>query len=114
MAADLSFLGYSTLATAADKGPKSTLLKELNSGKPSPAQVSISPRHCSGLAPSAAATARYRLPAVYPYKYFATSGGLISYGPDSIDPLRRAAGYVARILRGAKPADLPVQQADQV
>jgi putative ABC transport system substrate-binding protein len=53
--------------------------------------------------------ARYRLPAVYSYRYFTTSGGLISYGPDPIDQYRRAAGYVDRILRGEKPADLPVQ-----
>jgi putative ABC transport system substrate-binding protein len=55
--------------------------------------------------------ARHRLPAVYPYRFFITSGGLISYGPDTIDPLRRAAGCVDRILKGEKPADLPVQQA---
>jgi putative ABC transport system substrate-binding protein len=53
--------------------------------------------------------ARHQLPAVYPLSYFARSGGLISYGPDSIDPYRRAAGYVDRILKGEKPADLPVQ-----
>jgi putative tryptophan/tyrosine transport system substrate-binding protein len=53
--------------------------------------------------------ARHRLPAVYPIPYFARSGGLISYGPDSIDQFRRAAGYVDRILKGEKPADLPVQ-----
>src|SRR5436190_5301948 len=53
--------------------------------------------------------ARYRLPAVYPYRYFAASGGLLSYGPDPIDQYRRAAGYVDRILRGEKPAELPVQ-----
>jgi len=53
--------------------------------------------------------ARHRLPAIYSYSYFATSGGLISYGPDPIDQYRRAAGYVDRILRGEKPADLPVQ-----
>jgi len=53
--------------------------------------------------------ARHRLPAVYPLPYFVRSGGLISYGPDSIDPYRRAAGYVDRILKGEKPADLPVQ-----
>ena len=53
--------------------------------------------------------ARYRLPAIYSYRYFATSGGLNSYGPDPIDQYRRAAGYVDRILKGEKPADLPVQ-----
>ena len=49
------------------------------------------------------------MPAVYAWRYFVTAGGLISYGPDSIDQYRRAAGYVDRILKGEKPADLPVQ-----
>jgi putative ABC transport system substrate-binding protein len=53
--------------------------------------------------------ARYRLPVVYWNRFYVTAGGLISYGPDSIDPHRRAAGYVDRILKGEKPADLPVQ-----
>jgi putative tryptophan/tyrosine transport system substrate-binding protein len=53
--------------------------------------------------------ARHKLPAVYPYRLFVTGGGLISYGPDFVDQYRRAAGYVDRILKGAKPADLPVQ-----
>jgi putative ABC transport system substrate-binding protein len=53
--------------------------------------------------------ARHRLPAVYGLPLFVENGGLISYGPDSIDPHRRAADYVDRILRGEKPADLPVQ-----
>jgi putative ABC transport system substrate-binding protein len=53
--------------------------------------------------------ARHRLPAVYPFAYFIRNGGLISYGPDTVDPYRRAAGYVDRILKGEKPADLPVQ-----
>jgi putative tryptophan/tyrosine transport system substrate-binding protein len=52
---------------------------------------------------------RYRVPAIYPYKYFATSGGLASYGSDDLDLFRRAAQYVDRILRGARPGDLPVQ-----
>jgi putative ABC transport system substrate-binding protein len=52
---------------------------------------------------------RYRLPAVYPFRYYAVAGGLISYGTDLIEPFRRAAGYVDRILKGEKPADLPVQ-----
>lgn len=53
--------------------------------------------------------ARHRLPAVYPFRYYATAGGLLFYGPDQIDQFRLAAGYVDRILRGEKPADLPVQ-----
>ena len=53
--------------------------------------------------------ARHRLPAVYPFRFYAADGGLASYGPDQVDQYRRAAGYVDRILRGAKPADLPVQ-----
>jgi putative ABC transport system substrate-binding protein len=53
--------------------------------------------------------ARHRLPAVYAARYFVTAGGLISYGPDIVDQFRRAAGYVDRILKGEKPADLPVQ-----
>jgi putative tryptophan/tyrosine transport system substrate-binding protein len=53
--------------------------------------------------------ARHKLPAVYFQRSFVTSGGLMSYGPDPIDPHRRAAGYVDRILKGEKPADLPVQ-----
>jgi ABC-type uncharacterized transport system substrate-binding protein len=56
-----------------------------------------------------ALAARHRLPAVYPFAYFIRNGGLISYGPDTVDPYRRAAGYVDRILKGEKPADLPVQ-----
>jgi putative ABC transport system substrate-binding protein len=53
--------------------------------------------------------AQHGLPAIYPFRNFATGGGLTSYGPDLIDPHRRAAGYVDRILKGEKPADLPVQ-----
>ena len=52
---------------------------------------------------------RHKLPAIYPFRYYATDGGMISYGPDTHDPIRRAAEYVDRILRGEKPADLPVQ-----
>jgi putative ABC transport system substrate-binding protein len=53
--------------------------------------------------------ARNNLPAVYGFSYFVRDGGLLSYGPDSVDIFRRSATYVDRILRGAKPAELPVQ-----
>jgi putative ABC transport system substrate-binding protein len=49
------------------------------------------------------------LPAVYPFRVYVADGGLVSYGPDSTDPYRRAAGYIDRILKGEKAADLPVQ-----
>jgi putative ABC transport system substrate-binding protein len=52
---------------------------------------------------------KHKLPAVYPARYFITAGGLTSYGPDVVDQYRRAAAYVDRILKGEKPADLPVQ-----
>jgi putative tryptophan/tyrosine transport system substrate-binding protein len=55
-------------------------------------------------------TAQYRLPAIYYFRYFATDGGLISYGPDEMELFRRTAGYVDQILKGARPSDLPVQQ----
>ena len=54
-------------------------------------------------------TARYRVPALYQYRYFAAAGGLISYGPDVLDQYTRAADYIDRILKGAKLSDLPVQ-----
>jgi putative ABC transport system substrate-binding protein len=57
---------------------------------------------------------RYLLPAIYPFRFFVSDGGLISYGPDAVDQFRRAAGYVDRILKGEKPADLPVQQSTKV
>jgi len=53
--------------------------------------------------------ARHRLPAIYPFRYFVTDGGLLYYGPDVVDQYRQAAVYVDRILKGEKPADLPVQ-----
>jgi putative tryptophan/tyrosine transport system substrate-binding protein len=53
--------------------------------------------------------ARYRLPAIYAYRFFAALGGLLSYGADLGDNFRRAADYVDRVLKGEKPADLPVQ-----
>ena len=59
--------------------------------------------------PLAALAARHKLPSVYPFRYFASAGGLMSYGPDQLDEYHRAAAYVDRILKGEKPADLPVQ-----
>ena len=53
--------------------------------------------------------ARYKMPAVYPYRYYSVDGGLIVYGPNTHEPVRRAAGYVDRILKGEKPGDIPVQ-----
>jgi putative tryptophan/tyrosine transport system substrate-binding protein len=53
---------------------------------------------------------RFRLPAVYPYRYYAAQGGLLSYGVNNVDLFVQAAPYIDRILKGAKPSDLPVQQ----
>ena len=49
------------------------------------------------------------MPSVYPYRYYAVDGALVTYGPNTLDPVRRAAGYVDRILKGERPADMPVQ-----
>jgi putative ABC transport system substrate-binding protein len=56
-----------------------------------------------------ALAARHRLPAVYPYRYYAASGGLLSYGSEQTDVFRRAASYVDRVLKGTSPGELPVQ-----
>jgi putative ABC transport system substrate-binding protein len=67
------------------------------------------PRNIDRRATLSALAAKFRLPAIYPFRYFAVDGGLMSYGFDQVEQWRGAAGYVDRILRGAKPADLPVQ-----
>ena len=67
------------------------------------------PRNIDSRALLSELAARHRLPAIYPFRYFAVDGGLMSYGFDQVEQWRGAAGYVDRILRGAKPADLPVQ-----
>ena len=56
-----------------------------------------------------ALAAQYRLPAVYPFRFFAANGGLLSYGSDTVDNYRRSATYVDRVLHGVKPSELPVQ-----
>jgi putative tryptophan/tyrosine transport system substrate-binding protein len=58
--------------------------------------------------------ARHKLPAIYPFRYFAEAGGLVAYGPDAADQYRRAAVYVDRILKGAKPGELPVEQSTRL
>jgi putative ABC transport system substrate-binding protein len=58
--------------------------------------------------------ARYKLPAIYPFRYFVEGGGLVAYGPDAADQYRRAAVYVDRILKGAKPGELPVEQSTRL
>jgi putative ABC transport system substrate-binding protein len=83
-----------------------TLARERNSG----VVVMPSPAATVQAALIVRLVARHRLPAIYPYDFFATIGGLLSYGVDNLDLWRRSAGYADRILRGAKPADLPVQQ----
>jgi putative ABC transport system substrate-binding protein len=57
--------------------------------------------------------AQYRLPAIYPFRYFVTGGGLMSYGIDIVELFRRAAVYVDKVLRGAKPSELPIQQPEK-
>ena len=71
--------------------------------------VPATPLSTVHLATIVASTAQNRLPAIYPYKYFVDRGGLISYGADNLDIWRRCASYVDRVLKGANPADLPVQ-----
>jgi putative tryptophan/tyrosine transport system substrate-binding protein len=59
-------------------------------------------------------TEESRLPAIFPYRYWAEQGGLIVYGADPVDHYRRATGYIARILQGAKPSEMPIDQATKI
>ena len=77
--------------------------------QPNGGLITTSPRSAVHRSTIIALAARYRLPAVFPYRYDVTSGGLIAYGADIVDQYRHAAAYVDRILKGEKPADLPVQ-----
>jgi len=77
--------------------------------QPNGGLITTSPRSAVHRSTIIALAARYRLPAVYPYRYHVTSGGLIAYGADIVDQYRHAAAYVDRILKGENPADLPVQ-----
>ena len=77
--------------------------------QPNGGLITTSPRSAVHRSTIIALAARYRLPAVYPYRYDVTSGGLIAYGADIVDQYRHAAAYVDRILKGENPANLPVQ-----
>src|SRR5438270_94559 len=85
------------------RGPSKTFARQPASG------MIVLPSGTSRYELIVAQAAQHRLPAIYPYDFFAEVGGLVSYGSDTLDVYRRAAGYVGRILRGTKPADLPVQ-----
>jgi ABC-type uncharacterized transport system substrate-binding protein len=86
----------------------STFARSPNGGLILTPNASAMPAHYSLIVTLAA---RYNLPAVYPFREMVTGGGLMSYGPDVVDQCRHAAEYVDRILKGEKPAELPVQQA---
>jgi len=77
--------------------------------QPNGGLITTSPRSAVHRSTIIALAARYRLPAVYPYRYDVTSGGLIAYGADIVDQYRHTAAYVDRILKGENPANLPVQ-----
>jgi hypothetical protein len=71
-------------------------------------RLSGKPKHVRPRAERIALAERFRLPAVYPYRYYVTEGGLLYYGVDNVDLFRQAAAYVDRILRGESPAELPI------
>ena len=108
-------------ATASSSGAELSVIDMRDAGEIERAVASFAHEPNGGLIVTTSATAvkfreqiislatRYRLPNVYSFRYYPTSGGLASYGPDPFDRYRRAAGYVDRILKGEKPNDLPVQ-----
>src|SRR5262249_40220488 len=91
--------------------PVETLTREITAFASSPNRGLLVTPGGTGVRRNALSPAvqKNRLPAIYPYRYYVADGGLISYGPDTIEQFRRAASYVDRILKGEKPADLPVQ-----
>jgi putative ABC transport system substrate-binding protein len=97
------------VADARDAGEIERAITAFAQGSNGGLVVTGSPAAISHRGLIVALAARHRLPAVYPVRVFAVGGGLISYGADAVDQLRRAAGYVDRILKGEKPGDLPVQ-----
>ena len=99
-------LGCWTAASGSPQCPDRVLARSSNGGL----IVTAIPPSAARRKLIVALAARHRLPAVYSFRYYATSGGLISYGPDTTDPFRRAAGYIDRILKSEKPANLPVLQ----
>ena len=102
---ELSAIGIGPRDVGAIEDHVAALARDANSGL----VVTASPFGANHPDVVTALAARYKLPAVYPFRFFVNAGGLISYGPDLVVQFRSAAGYVDRILKGEKPADLPVQ-----
>ena len=106
-------------STASSSGVELTAIDNRDAGEVERALAEFSGEPNGGVINTAGSTqagttitsrmTRYRLPNIHPFRYYAVSGGLMSYGPHSSDAYKGAAGYVDRILKGAKPADLPVQ-----
>jgi putative ABC transport system substrate-binding protein len=112
---------FAAIQTVAPIGMELSTIDVRNAGEVEPAVAAFAHDPGGGLIVTASAfasnhsqtiamlAARHHLPAVYPLRFLVEAGGLISYGPELVEPYRRAAGYVDRILKGENPADLPVQ-----